>query len=147
MHHILHDYSELLSAYKEIERCHTPPLNRHSLYSFIAHYRKFAVFFSNPGNRGARERRRKRGEMHASDFTNKALRYDLREWRRWENHMNTHFFHLNLFRTENTRPWTGHQEVPRMMQQMDVAWKLFVANLKEPWLSEYSDEMALRASA
>ena len=147
LHHVVHDFSELQSAYREIVLSHRPSLNRHCFYSFIAHYRKFANFFSNAGSRTEREKRRQRGEMHASTFTAKGMRYDLREWRKWDHHMNTHFFHLNMARTKNTREWYGHEEVPRMMAEMETAWTHFAANLREPWLTEYKDEMSLRVSA
>ena len=115
-HHVVNDYVNLVSAGHEIEQAHPPPLNSHVLYSFLLQYRKFADFFGNKRKRIGR----KKGDVDllAKDFTNRKIRFDLQEWRKWEDHMNTHLFHLNKLRTRNTRPWTGHTEVPKMLSRV-----------------------------
>src|SRR5271170_4740318 len=92
-HHVVHDYVNLISAGTEIQRSPKPPLNSHVQYSFILQYRKFADFFANKRKKIGRRKGDK--DLLARDFVNRKLRFDLREWRKWEDHMNTHIFHLN----------------------------------------------------
>lgn len=141
-HHVVHDYVNLASAYKEIEQNHTPPLNSHTFHSFAVHYRKFADFFSNKRKRIGRAK----GDidMLAKDFVSSKIRFDLREWRKWEHHLNTHLFHLNKFRTRNSRPWTGHTEVPQMMKEFRAAWKQFFDKLRDSLKAEFKEEIDLK---
>lgn len=141
-HHVVHDYVNLVSAFKEIEQRHRPPLNSHALYSFVVQYRKFADFFANKRKRIGK----KKGDvdMLAKDFVSSKIRFSLREWRKWEDHTNTHLFHLNKFRTRNSRPWTGHTEVPQMMEELRAAWKLFFDRLPDALKAEFKEEIALK---
>ncbi len=141
-HHVVHDYVNLISAGREIEQAHPPPLSSHALYSFVVQYRKFADFFANKRKRIGRNR----GDvdMLAKDFVSSKIRYNLREWRKWEDHMNTHLFHLNTFRTRNSRHWTGHTEVPQMLKEFRAAWKLFFDGLPDPRKAEFKEEIALK---
>ena len=160
-HHVVHDYVNLVSAGTEINRQppHPAPLNSHLLYSFVLQYRKFADFFSNKRrkrigpktcallnilSRGRRENNGTDMDLLAKDFVSSRIRYDLREWRKWEDHMNTHLFHLNTFRTRNTRPWEGHKEVRQMFEEFQAAWKLFFDRLPEALKSEFKEEIELK---
>jgi hypothetical protein len=138
-HHVVHDYVNLISAGTEIQRRPKPPLNSHVQYSFILQYRKFADFFANKRKRIGR----KKGDtdLLARDFVSRKLRYDLREWRKWEDHMNTHIFHLNTFRTRNSRPWTGYKENLQMLTEFRAAWKLFFDGLPDPLRKEFREEI------
>jgi hypothetical protein len=143
-HHVVHDYVNLISAAREIQNRHKSPLNHHVLNSFVVHYREFADFFANKRKRSGH----KKGDhdMLAKDFVGRKIRFDLREWRRWEDHMNTHLFHLNTFRTRNSRPWLGHTEVPLMLAEFEVAWKTFFDALPDHLKAEFKEEIALKAA-
>jgi hypothetical protein len=168
-HHVVHDYVNLISAATEmnlmlprtgIERRHQPPLNSHLQASFVLHYRKFDDFFANqrkrPGKKKKRcmllhllNRPRKTTEaddfdMLAKDFVSSRIRYKLPEWRRWHDHMNGHLFHLNTFRTRNTRPWEGHTEVLQMLKEFQDAWKSFFDALPDAARSDFKEEIALK---
>jgi hypothetical protein len=145
-HYVVHDYVNLISAAREIGQAHCPPLNSHVLYSFVLQYRKFADFFSNKRKRIGRKKGRTKGDVDilAKDFVSSKIRYNLPEWRKWEDHMNTHLFHLNKFRTRNSRPWTGHAEVPKMVKEFQAAWKLFFDALPDPLKAEFNGEIALK---
>jgi hypothetical protein len=159
-HHVVHDYVNLVSAGTEIARSHPPPLNSHMLYSFIVQYRKFADFFANKRKRMGRKRCRllnllspARGtteatdiDVLAKDFVSGKIRYELREWRKWEHHMNTHLFHINTFRTRNTRPWEGHTEVRQMLKEFQAAWKRFFDGLPEALKAEFKEEIELKVT-
>ena len=141
-HHIVHDYVNLISAAKEIERQPNSPLNSHVQYSFILQYRKFADFFSNKRRKG----NAKKGDkaMLAKDFVSSKIRYKLSEWKKWDDHMNGHIFHINYFRTRNTRPWEGHKENPKMLEEFRVAWKLFFDSLPASRKAEFREEVDLK---
>jgi len=141
-HHVVHDYVNLISAGTEIERKPKPPFNSHVQYSFILQYRKFADFFANRRKRIGR----KPGDtdLLAKDFVSRKIRYDLREWRKWEDHMNIHLFHLNRFRTKNSRPWTGYTENGQMLKEFRIAWKLFYDALPDPLKNEFKEEIELK---
>jgi hypothetical protein len=132
----------LISAAREIQKGHKSPLNQHVFNSFVVHYREFADFFSNKRKRSGH----KKGDhdMLAKDFVSQRIRYSLREWRRWEDHMNTHLFHLNTFRKRNSRPWSGHTEVPLMLAEFQVAWKRFFDALPDHLKAEFKEEIALK---
>jgi hypothetical protein len=141
IHHIVHDYVNLISAGTEIPKEPKPPLNSHVQYSFILQLRKFANFFSN-------ERRRTKGrngrldiDILAKDYVGSKIRYKLTEWKRWEDHMNTHIFHLSYQRTKNTRSWTGYKENPLMLAEFRSAWRLFLSKTPEPYRSEFDEEI------
>jgi hypothetical protein len=121
---------------------HRSPLNHDVLYSFMVHYGKFADFFANERKRIGR----KKGDvdMLAKDFVSYKIRYSLREWWKWEDHMNTHLFHLNKLRTRNWRPWTGQTEVPQMVKEFRAAWKSFFDALPDPLKGEFAEEIAFR---
>src|SRR5580698_9340524 len=93
-HHIVHDYVNLICAFTYMARNPPPepPYNSHLQYSFILQYRKFADFFGNKRKRVGR--RPEDRDMLARDFVGRKIRFDLREWRKWEDHMNVHIFHL-----------------------------------------------------
>jgi hypothetical protein len=139
IHHIVHDYVNLISAGTEMQRPLRPPLNSHVQYSFILQYRKFADFFSNERYRGSH----KKGDVDivAADFTGKKIRFSLPEWKKWDTHMNGHIFHLNYLRSRNTRPWTGYAN-PRMLGEFRAAWKLFLSKVPEPYRSRFREEVA-----
>ncbi len=145
-HHIVHDYVNLISAGTEMARSPRPPLNSHLLYSFIFHYRKFADFFSNRHQKVPRKaKRRKRDvDMLARDFAGSKTQCKLPEWKKWEDHMNAHLFHLNYLRTRNSRPWTGYTEVPTMFEEFERAWKVFFDSLPPPHRAEFKEEMELK---
>jgi hypothetical protein len=148
----------LISAGTEIERSYRPPLNSHLLYSFVLQYRKFADFFANERKRFGKKkcaflvllklpRRATKAvdlDMLAKDFVGSKIRYDLREWRKWKRHMNTHLFHLNTFRTRNTRSWTGYAEVPQMLKEFRAAWKFFFDALPDTLKAEFKDEIEFK---
>ncbi len=142
-HHIVHDYVNLISAGTEIERKPKPPLNSHVQYSFILHYRKFADFFSNK-----RRRTSKKGDidMLAKDFVSSKIRYQLPEWKTWDDHMNAHIFHINRLRTRNSRPWTGYKENSKMLREFRLAWKVFFDSLPESNKAEFKEEVDLKRS-
>jgi hypothetical protein len=140
-HHIVHDYVNLISAGEEIKRMPKPPLNSHVQYSFILQYRKFADFFSNE-----RRKKSKRGDldMLAKDFVSSRISYRLTEWKKWEDHMNAHIFHLNRLRTRNSRSWTGHTENAIMLQEFRREWKRFFDALPEATKVEFAEEIELK---
>ena len=143
-HHIVHDYVHLVSVAAEMRAGHKPTiLNHHLFAAFMVHYRKFADFFANRQKKLPPKAKRRRNDvdMLAKEFVNPKLRFPLPEWKKWEDHMNTHHFHLNRLRTRNSRPWTGHTEVPKMFQEFNAAWKRFFDNLQEPYLSQFRDEV------
>jgi hypothetical protein len=142
-HHIVHDYVNLISAGTEIGRLPNPPLNSHVQFSFILQYRKFADFFANKRKRIDRKRK---GDIDllARDFVSSKIHYDLREWRRWEHHMNIHMFHLSSLRTKNSRPWTGYTENPQMLKEFKVAWERFFDALPEPLRAEFKEKIELK---
>ena len=167
--HVVHDYANLISAATEMNlilprtetelRQHLPPLTSHLLYSFVLQYRKFVDFFANERKRTGKKKRcgllnllsrpRKATEandfdMLAKDFVSSRIRYDLREWRKWDDHMNAHLFHLNTFRTRNTRSWSGHTEVLQMLKEFQAAWKSFFDALPEALKAEFKDEIELK---
>jgi hypothetical protein len=144
-HHVVHDYVNLISAGTEVARSHRAPLNSHLVYSFVLQYRKFADFFANKRKRIGR----KKGDvdMLAKDFVSSKIRFDLWEWRKWNDHMNTHVFHLNKLRTNNSRTWTGHTEVPRMLKEFRAAWKSFFDALPDARKAEFKDEIEFKRTA
>lgn len=138
-HHIVHDYVNLISAGTYMGRDPKPPFNCHLQYSFILQYRKFADFFANRRKRVGR--RPEDRDMLAKDFVSRKVRYDLPEWRKWEDHMNVHLFHLSQLRVRNSRPWTGYTENPRMFEQFKIAWKRFFDALPPPLQEEFREEI------
>jgi hypothetical protein len=145
IHHVVHDYVNLISAGTEIQRSPRPPLNSHVQYSFILQYRKFADFFSSR----RRRYRHKKGDIDilAKDFVSGKMHYQLPEWKKWEDHMNAHIFHLNYLRTRNSRPWTGYEENPKMLDEFRAAWRLFFDNLPEPYREEFKKQVALKLAS
>lgn len=105
VHHIVHDYANLVSAGMAISKALPPPLNSHVAYSFVLQSRKFADFFLRP--RGLRHRE----DILASDYVGDAVRFDLPEWRKWLDHMNCHMFHLSYRRLDDAwGPWDGGED-------------------------------------
>lgn len=141
-HHIVHDYVNLISAAAEIERKPPPPLNSHVQYSFILQYRKFVDFFSNKRRRG--DAKKGDRDMLAKDFVSPKIRYNLPEWKKWGYHMNGHVFHINYFRTRNTRAWTGYGVNAKMLEEFKVGWQRFFDGLSEPLKAEFREEIDLK---
>jgi len=82
--------------------------------------------------------------MLAKDFVSSRIRYNLREWRKWEPHMNTNLFHLNTSRTRNTRSWEGHTEVLQLLKEFQATWKLFFDALPPVPRAEFKDEIEFK---
>lgn len=121
VHHIVHDYANLVSAGMAIPKAPPPPLNSHVAYSFVLQSRKFADFFLTPT--GLRHRK----DILACDYVGDVVRFDLPEWEKWWDHMNCHMFHLSYRRLdEEWGPWDGGEH-PVVLGQFQAAWKKFLA--------------------
>jgi hypothetical protein len=136
--HIVHDYANLVSGGKEISNLHAPPLNSHIQYSFLVNCRKFGVFFSSKPPRH-------QGDMWFRHFVQKNIVFNLKEWTKWSDHMNTHLFHLSYGRIDNSRPWRGYEGVnTRILDDFRTAWRKFRRELPEPYKSKFAERVFLR---
>ena len=134
----VHDYANLVSGEKEIYRHPPPPLNSHVQYSFLVQCRKFGIFFATKESNHPED-------IVASHFLGHKIAVDLSEWTAWGDHMNTHLFHLSYLRVDNTRPWTGYEDLnKRMLAQFRAAWRKFLAELPEPYKDEFVNQIFLR---
>jgi hypothetical protein len=133
--HMVHDYTNLVSAGTLIHQSPKPPLNSHVQYSFIVQCRKFADFFSNRVSRLGKD------DMMAKHFVGSKVRFTSKEWKKWEDHMNAHLFHLSYKRVKNTRPWTGYGVNQAILDEFRADWRLFLSKLPEPYKSKFREEI------
>jgi hypothetical protein len=136
VHHVVHDYTNLVSAGTLIYQSPRPPLNSHVQYSFIVQCRKFAHFFKNKVARGGAD------DILAEHFVGKKVIFKFKEWSAWDDHMDKHIFHLSYGRVKNTRPWTGHTENREMLDEFRAAWRLFLSKLPAKLKAEFDKEIA-----
>ena len=137
--HVVNDHTNLVSAGIIIQSAHEPPVNTHVQYSFLVECRKFAGFFRN--NRGP-----KRRDIVSKDYLNAKLRVKLPVWRGWHDHMNVHLMHLSYDRLNSKTQWDGHTVNDQLLDEFQRAWKLFLANVQDPYLSEFHRQIAARES-
>lgn len=139
IHHVVHDYALLVSAGTLIYSTgHKPPVNTHVQYSFLVGCRKFADFFKN--NRGL-----KRQGIPCKAFATKKISIRLPVWDKWHEHMNVHLFHLSYDRTTSKTQWDGRGVNESLLKEFMSAWKTFLAQLDEPYKSEFLKEIADRS--
>ena len=133
--HVVHDYANLVSARTEICRFPKPPLNSHVQYSFLVGCRKFGIFFSSTPPRH-------KDEIVACHFLRKKVSFDLTEWSKWRDHMNVHLLHLSYGRVDDTRPWTGYDDLNKeILEEFRAAWKKFRAHVHEPYKAEFAKQV------
>jgi len=142
--HLVNDYSDLVwtathvdpaSGHEDIERSHFS-------FSFLVRQRSLAGFLLN---KRYKEKHRKGDiDILAKDYIGSKVRFKLPEWRKWDDHMNAHFFHLGYLRTRNSRSWDGYPEIKRMYRQFTAEWKRFCDGLKEPYLSELKVQVEVK---
>jgi hypothetical protein len=134
VHHIVHDYTILVSAGTLISQGLKPPVNSHVQYSFLLQSRKFAHFFMN-------KRREGKDDMIAADFTGTKKIPKLKAWADWEDHMNKHLFHLSYERTKNSRKWEGYTENRLMLDGFRSAWRMFLSELPKKLRVEFESQI------
>jgi hypothetical protein len=141
--HIVNDYSNLAWAgaamgqrakYADIERSHFS-------FSFLVFYRSLAGFLLN---RPGKDKHRKGDiDILAKHFVGGKTSFPLREWARWNDHMNAHLFHLGYLRTRNSRAWNGEALEP-MFVEFTAQWRRFCDELKEPYRTEVGSAVQKR---
>ena len=83
----------------------------------------------------------------AKHFVGSKVRFKLREWSKWDDHMDKHIFHLSYGRIKNARAWTGHTENREILNEFRAAWRLFLSKLPEKLNAEFEKEIAKKVSA
>jgi hypothetical protein len=136
--HIVNDYTNLVSSGTLIQKVPQPPISTHVQYSFLVECRKFAGFFRN--NRGP-----KGTDIVSKDYVN-MKRVKLPVWNEWHDHMNQHLMHLSYCRLYSKTQWNGHTVNAVLLDEFRRAWKLFLAEVEEPFRSEFETHVAARAS-
>lgn len=121
--HIVHDYSTLVLTGEAIPKGVIPvPWNGPAEQSFIISCRKFVDFF--------RTKNKFERDMLAKDYVGPFITFDFPAWsdEQWAAHHNTHLFHLSYGRVDkNQRKWDGYRENKLFYQEIQVAWRKFLA--------------------
>ena len=59
--------------------------------------------------------------------------------------MNVHLLHLSYGRVDNTRPWTGYDDLNKeILEEFRAAWKKFRAHVHEPYKAEFAKQVFMR---
>ena len=94
VHHVVHDYANLVSAGTLTQdKTVKPPVNTHVQHAFLLGCRKLADFFRKSSN-GT--------DIVAADFLRKKEQYPLPVWNKWGIPMNKQLAHLTYGRV--TKP-------------------------------------------
>ena len=137
--HVVNDYTNLVSSGTLIKTHHEAPINTHVQYSFLVECRKFSGFFSNSGKPHPED-------ILAKHFLQKKVRFKFPAWKKWEDHMNAHLFHLSYQRVKNTRAWTGFTANQEFLEEFKTAWKQFLEKLEEPYKPEFEAHIVERST-
>ncbi len=121
--HLVHDYTTLVLTGAGIPRGIPIPWNGPVEQSFLMSCRKFVDFFTN--------RKMRDNGMIAEDYVPGWKPFSFPTWNgeNWQNHHNTHLFHLSYGRVGNiSKPWTGYRENPHFLEEIQAAWRDFLAH-------------------
>ena len=138
VHHVVHDYTNLVSSGALTQTNIKPPINTHVQHAFLMNCRKMAGFFLNL-----------KGQKHANDILSKhyfppdeKVVFKLSTWReQWNEAMNRQLLHLSYDRIDKAKPWDGKPN-QMLLDEFQAAWKKFRANLEEPYKSKFKSEIA-----
>jgi len=147
VHHVVHDYANLVSSGTmavnghHLGRRFDPPVNTHVGHAFLVNCRKMYEFFKykssiKPGQ----------DDIRAVDFLSQEVVFDLSNWSLWHEAMNKQLLHVTYARVENSKEWEGHKENKLFLDEFIKAWKEFRCNLEEPYKSKFDSEIAKRLS-
>ena len=135
VHHVVHDYANLVSAGTLTQdKTVKPPVNTHVQHAFLLGCRKLADFFRKSSN-GT--------DIVAADFLRKKEQYPLPVWNKWGIPMNKQLAHLTYGRVTKPKAWDG-RENERLIEEFRQVWKLFRSKLEEPYGSEFEKQINKR---
>lgn len=123
VHHVVHDYTNLISTGCFTQTPLKPPLNTHVQHAFLVSCRKIAAFFLNLSE--------------GSDILSKhflaprKVGFKLSWQKQWNAEMNRQLFHLSYSRIERPKPWDGTSNAV-LLKEFQDAWRKFLDNLEEP---------------
>lgn len=121
--HLVHDYTTLVLTGVGIPRGVPVPWNGPVEQSFLVSIRKFVDFFTN--------RKLRENGMMAIDYVPGWEAYPFPTWKgeEWQDHHNTHLFHLSYGRVSDTaKEWTGYRENILFFDEIQSAWRKFLAH-------------------
>jgi hypothetical protein len=137
VHHVVHDYANLVSAGVTIPTCPPPPLNTHLQHAFILNCRKLVHFFHDP---------RDGKDIVAADFfpLKGKPRFRFPAWKQWGKAMDKQIAHLSYERVTNPKPWDGYKENALFLEELQNAWKIFLRELPAPYKTEFEKKIIER---
>lgn len=139
-HHVVHDYANLVSSgtLTQPEPAQLadirPPVNTHIQHAFLLNCRKLADFFKNSPKWP--------DDITAKDFTGSADEFILKEWELWGQPMDKQLAHLTYARVTASVPWDGYNANRLLLNEFQVAWKLFLGKLQEPFSEIFENEIS-----
>lgn len=134
VHHVVHDYVNLVSSGSLLQTALRPPLNTHVQHAFLLNCRKMAAFFLN-----LRERR----DILSKEFLTAKVGFGLSWKKTWHKAMNKQLLHLTYDRIDAATPWDGTSNKV-LLEEFRAAWKKFLVSLEEPYKSKFNEEIALK---
>jgi hypothetical protein len=141
VHHVVHDYANLVSSGTMAVQGHhlgrgfDPPVNTHISHAFLVNCRKMDEFFKFPP---------RKGYIRAKDFLTYEVNFDLPNWISWRGAMIEQLIHVTIARVENRREWKGYNENKLFLNEFMNAWKEFLRNLDESYKSMFDSEIIKR---
>ena len=132
VHHVVHDYTNLVSAGELVQTELSDRINSHVQHIFLMNCRTLAYFFTNGG---------RPDDIKSEDFLTGEMTFTLPTWEDWRDQMDKHLMHLTYARVDNTRPWSGGVDNQKILQEMQSTWALFLSKIEEPFKSEFDKEI------
>ena len=134
IHHIVHDYTNLVSSGTLTQEPLKPPLNTHVQHAFLMNCRKMAAFFLN---------RRDDDDILSKEFLPTKVGFKLDEWENWGAAMNRQLLHLSYRRIDAAKPWDGKPN-KLLLAEFQRAWKKFLFHLEDPYRPQFEIEISAK---
>lgn len=143
VHHIVHDYANLVSSGTmaacghHLGRPFDPPVNTHIAHAFLVNCRKMYEFFMyKPSTTSDQD------DVRAAHFLTRHVAFDLSNWASWHDAMNKQLMHVTFARVEKPKKWEGNNENELFLAEFVAAWKTLRSNLEEPYKSRFDSEIS-----
>ena len=130
--HVVHDYSILLWTAWAIDQTEkfSDIIRSHIAFSYFLPHRAFAGFFSGQRFVPNKHLTSTDVDIQAIDFSNHSPYSDV-AWQKYQEHMNTHLFHLNYFRTDSrAHPFDPYPVVMTLFAEFQSNWRNFIDGLR-----------------
>lgn len=132
IHHVVHDYVNLVSAGELVLTDLPPRINSHVQHCFLMNSRTLANFFMNRGEWD---------DIKSKHYLTSKVKFSLPIWESWRKHMDKHLMHLTYARIDNKRPWVGGPVNRQILQEMQSAWEILLSKVEAPFKSEFEKEI------